>query len=289
MEFRLFCPSCGRKLKADEEAAGMSMNCPNCGVEFSVPQPETSTTPAEGSRATMASNFTATHWTMVLEAGRDDYPRAAAALERLCRIYWYPIFAFVRRRGFNGHDAEDMTQSFFVNLLEKETLKKVEREKGKFRSFLLAALQNFLANEWDKRQTLKRGGQRQIISFDEAAAETHYQDEAVELHTPETVFERSWAFALLEQVLARLKQEYTGADKANLFSKLEPELTREVAPGLYAPLAAELNMSEGAVKVALHRLRRRFGELLRSEIAHTVSSPEEVDEEIRQLFAAVSR
>ena len=136
---------------------------------------------------------------------------------------------------------------------------------------------------------MKRGGQRQIVSWDELAAEELYRHEPVEPLTPEKVFERSWAFALLEQVLGRLKQEYAAADKANLFSKLEPELTREVAPGLYGARATEFNMSEGAVKVALHRLRRRFGELLRSEIAHTVSDSEEVDEEIRHLFAAFSK
>ena len=231
-------------------------------------------------------NFSTTLWSVVLAAGRDDHPRAAAALERLCRIYWYPIYAFIRRRGADRHNAEDLTQSFFAFLLEKEMLKKVDREKGKFRSFLLASLTNFLANEWDKRQAGKRGGQHQIISWDEMEAEELYRNEPVERLTPERLFERSWAFALLEKVLARLKQEYAAAEKAELFATLEPELTCEIQPGWLTARAAELNMSEGAVKVALHRLRRRFGELLRSEIVHTVSNPEEVDGEIRSLFAA---
>jgi DNA-directed RNA polymerase specialized sigma24 family protein len=231
-------------------------------------------------------DFATTNWSVVLAAGLEDCPRAAAALERLCQIYWYPIYAFIRRRGFDQHTAEDLAQSFFACLLGKEMLKKVDRHKGKFRSFLLAALANFLANEWDARRAVKRGGDRQIVSLDGMEAEELYQNEPVEPLTPEKLFERSWAFTLLERTLARLKREY--ADKAELFGALEPELTSEATPGLYSAKAAELKMSEGAVKVALHRLRRRFGELLRSEIAHTVSQPEEVDEEIRHLFAAIS-
>jgi RNA polymerase sigma-70 factor (ECF subfamily) len=234
-----------------------------------------------------AGIFSATHWSIVLAAGQGDLAGATAALERLCHLYWYPIYAFVRRRGAGQHEAEDLTQAFFAFLLEKESLKKVDRTKGKFRTFLLAALTNFLANEWDKRQTLKRGGQRAIVSLDETA-EGLYLREPVESLTPEKLFERRWASALIEQVLARLKQEYGAGGKADLFAKLEPALTGETAAGVYAEWAAALGMSEGAVKVALHRLRRRFGEVLRSEIAHTVSSPEEIDDEIRQLFAAIA-
>ena len=235
-----------------------------------------------------AGAFLTTHWSVVLGAGQRDLARATAALERLCRIYWYPIYAFVRRRGSDQHEAEDLTQAFFAFLLEKDTLKKVDRQKGKFRTFLLAALTNFLNNEWDKRQTLKRGGQRQIISLDDAAAEGLYLREPTDSLTPEKLFERRWASALIEQVLALLKLEYAAGSKAGLFAKLEPALTGEVGTGVYAGWAAALGTSEGAVKVALHRMRRRFGELLRSEIAHTVSSPEEIDEEIRYLFAAIA-
>jgi RNA polymerase sigma-70 factor (ECF subfamily) len=232
--------------------------------------------------------FAATHWSMVLAAGRNDLAGAAAALERLCRTYWYPIYAFIRRRGSDQHDAEDLTQAFFAFLLEKETLRKVDRGKGKFRTFLLAALTNFLANEWDKGQTLKRGGRREIVSLDETVAEGRYRREPVESLTPEKLFERRWASTVIEQVLARLKQEYAAGGKADVFAKLEPALTRELLSGACAAWAKELGMSEGAVKVALHRLRRRFGEVLRSEIAHTVSSPEEIDDEIRHLFAAIA-
>jgi RNA polymerase sigma factor (sigma-70 family) len=234
------------------------------------------------------SAFSTTHWSVVLGAGQNNLAGAAGALERLCRTYWYPIYAFIRRRGSDRHEAEDLTQAFFAHLLEKETLKKADRQKGKFRSFLLASLTNFLTNEWDKRQTLKRGGRREIISLDGDATEALYCREPVESLVPEKLFDRHWALTLVEQVLKRLNREYTAADKADLFTRLESGLTQEVTPGLYAGWAAALTMNEGAVKVALHRLRRRFGELLRSEIAHTVSSPEEVDDELRYLFTAIS-
>jgi RNA polymerase sigma factor (sigma-70 family) len=233
-------------------------------------------------------DFTTTNWSVVLEAGQTDYDRAASALEGLCSRYWYPVYAFIRRRGSDPHEAKDLTQAFFTHLLEKETLKKVDREKGKFRSFLLASATNFLTNEWDKRQTLKRGGQHQIISLDDTEAEELYRHEPVAALTPENLYERRWAFTLLNEVLARLKEEYIAANKMELFAKLEPGLVDAVNPGLYADWAVALNMSEGAVRVAVHRLRRRFGELLRSEIVHTVATPAEVDEEIRHLFAAIA-
>jgi RNA polymerase sigma factor (sigma-70 family) len=233
-------------------------------------------------------DFSTTNWSVVLEAGRTDVARAAVALEHLCRKYWHPIYVFVRRRGSNHHKAEDLTQSFFAHLLEKETLKEVDRQKGKFRSFLLASLTNFLVNEWDRRQTLKRGGNRQIISMDEMSAEQLYSEEPVELFSPEHLFDRRWAITIIEQVLTRLKNEYAASGKAEMFIKLEAGLTGEVTPGSYANWAAALDMNEGAVKVALHRLRRRFGELLRSEVAYTVADPAEVAEEIRHLLAAIS-
>jgi RNA polymerase sigma-70 factor (ECF subfamily) len=234
------------------------------------------------------SDFSTTNWSVVLEAGRTDVARAAVALERLCHKYWHPIYVFVRRRGSDHHKAEDLTQSFFAHLLEKETLREVDRQKGKFRSFLLASLTNFLLNDWDRRQTLKRGGNCQIISMDEMAAEKLYGQEPVEHFSPEKLFDRRWAVTIIEQVLTRLKNEYTAAGNAELFVKLEAGLTGEVTPGLYANWSAALNMNEGAVKVALHRLRRRFGELLRSEVAYTVADPSEVAGEIRHLLAAIS-
>ena len=233
-------------------------------------------------------DFTTTNWSVVLEAGKTDYGRAARALEELCVRYWYPVYAFIRRRGSDPHEAKDLTQAFFTHLLKNETLKKVDRQKGKFRSFLLTAATNFLTNEWDKRQSLKRGGQHQVISLDDTAAEELYRQEPAAALTPENLYDRRWAFTLLNEVLARLKEEYVAANKEELFAKLQPGLVDEVSPGLYAAWAAALNMSEGAVRVAVHRLRRRFGELLRGEIADTVPSPAEVDEEIRHLFAAIA-
>ncbi len=235
-----------------------------------------------------AASFSTTSWSVVLTAGQNDLAGAAAALEQICRKYWYPIYAFVRRRGADRQDAEDLTQGFFAHLLEMETLAKVDRRKGKFRTFLLCTLTKYLSNEWDKRQTAKRGGRRQIISLDEAAAEQIYRLEPVEPSSPEKLFDRRWASLLVERVLARLREEYRAAGKADLLAQLEPGLTQEAVPARSADWAASLGLSEGAVRVAQHRLRRRFGELLREEVARTVASPEEVDEEIRNLFAAIS-
>jgi len=232
--------------------------------------------------------FGTTHWSVILRAGNSDSILANDALEKLCRTYWYPLYAFVRRRGCSPHDSEDLTQAFFTHLLEREALKTVAREKGKFRSFLLATLTNFLNNERDKQQTLKRGGQIRMVSWDEAGAEELYQHEPIDHVTPEKLFERRWAFTVVEQVLARLKQEHESRNKQQLFDKMQPYLTREASPGYLAEVSAELQMTEGAVKVALHRLRRRFGELLRSQVAYTVADPELVEEEIRHLFSAIS-
>jgi RNA polymerase sigma factor (sigma-70 family) len=232
--------------------------------------------------------FPNTHWSIVLAAGQGE-SAAEVALEQLCRAYWYPLYAFIRRRGFDPHAAEDLTQSFFAYLLEKETLKRADRQHGKFRTFLLAALTNFLANEWDKRQTIKRGGRHQIISLDDTEAEERYRHELVESVTPEKLFERQWALTLIELVAARLARDYAAAGRAPLFAQLESCLTGEVSRGKYAEWGAALGMSEGALKVALHRMRRRYGELLREEIARTVTCPAEVDEEIRCLCANLSR
>jgi RNA polymerase sigma-70 factor (ECF subfamily) len=231
-------------------------------------------------------DFSTTNWSVVLEAGRTDTGRAAIALERLCAKYWHPIYVFIRRRGSSHHEAEDLAQSFFSFLLEKETVKSADAKKGKFRSFLLASLNHFLLNEWDKRRTLKRGGHLEIVPLDEAAAEKRYHMDSVEQFSPEKLFDRRWALTIIEQVLTRLKQEYEATGKPELFSKLEAGLTGEITPGLYAEWAAALGMNEGAVKVALHRLRRRFGELLQSEVAYTVAEPAEVADEIRYLLAA---
>lgn len=232
--------------------------------------------------------FSTTHWTVVRSAGSGDVSRAAEALEILCAKYWYPVYAFIRRRGSGAHEAEDLTQAFFAQLLEKKALQKADRGKGKFRTFLLSALTNFLINEWDKRKTLKRGGGRQIISLDEALAEARFDCEPASQDSPERQFERRWALTLLQDVLNGLKREYMESGKSALFNSLEPLITGEPAPGGYGRVAMDLGMKEESIRVAVSRLRRRYGELLRLEIANTVSSPDEVDAEIRDLFAALA-
>lgn len=208
-------------------------------------------------------------------------------MEQLCRVYWHPVYWFIRHhRAHNHHDAEDLTQTFFAHLLERDTLARADREKGRFRTFLLGSLTKVLANEWDKKQAVKRGGGIQHISIDEAAAEGFYGAEPVESETPDRVFDKLWAAALLRQTLERLRKEYIEGDKAALFAALEPALTGE-PPGCYPLIAAQLNMSEAAVRVAVHRLRARFREVLRSEVAQTVTSNEEIDAELHHLLSIV--
>ncbi|HEV2393759.1 MAG TPA: sigma-70 family RNA polymerase sigma factor [Verrucomicrobiae bacterium] len=230
--------------------------------------------------------FSTTHWSVVVTAGHDDLAGATLALDQLCSKYWYPIYAFIRRRGSDYEEAEDLTQGFFAHLIEMDTLKKADRQKGKFRTFLLASLTKFLSNERDKQHTAKRGGGRQVLSLDQPAAEGLYSLEPAVPASPEKLFDRHWAAALVDGVLARLREEYRAGGKAELLAQLEPSLTQEPGPGGYAHWAGALGLSQGAVRVALHRMRRRFGQLLREEIAQTVAHPADVDEEIRHLFAS---
>ena len=231
-----------------------------------------------------AAGFAATHWTLVLSAARgSETPRAAAAMAELCRSYWYPLYAYVRRRNIDAHEAEDLTQEFFVRLIAKNYLADVDRRKGKFRAFLLAAIKHFLADEWDRSRAQKRGGGRVLVSLDGADADIRYRREPAHDLTPEKLYERQWAIAVLQKVLARLREEFLAEGKAMLFDRLEPFLAGERAT-THAQAAAELKMTENAVKKAVHRLRRRFRQGLREEIAHTVASPEEIDEEIHYLL-----
>lgn len=225
---------------------------------------------------------------MVLSAGQHQSPEAARALETLCGAYWYPLFAYVRRTGRQVADAEDLTQAFFERLLEKDWLAEANRERGRFRSFLLGSLKHFLANEWDKGQARKRGGGCLVISLDAQTADRRLQMEPADAATPETAFDRRWALALLGVVLDRLGKEYAQGGKAALFEALKGSLEADRSEVSYVRLAEELALSEGAVRVAVHRLRRRYRELLREEIAQTVSSPHEVDEEWRHLLQALS-
>jgi RNA polymerase sigma-70 factor (ECF subfamily) len=231
-----------------------------------------------------ANVFATTHWTVVLAAGQTGSPQAAAALEELCRAYWYPIYAFVRRQGNSAHDAEDLTQEFFSRFLESHALRTVSPEHGRFRSLLLASVNHFLINEWKRAGTLKRGRGVSFLSLDLAAAENHYQLEPVNEVTPENVFERRWALTLLDQVLTRLREECAAGGKIQLFDQLRGFLSETSARGSYAEVAAQLGTSEPAARQAVRRLRQRYRELMRAEIARTVSNPEEIDEEIRHLF-----
>lgn len=234
-----------------------------------------------------AESFPETRWSLVLRGGRSDTPQARNALEELCLAYWPPIYAFVRRAGHRPHDAEDLTQAFFARLLEKNWLAAADRSRGRFRSFLLTALKHFLANEWDRAQAEKRGGGAVFLTMDTALAESCLAGEAEGALTPEKLFDRRWALTLLEQVLQRLRDEYRGEGKQDLFAELKPTLTEASREVPYARLADRLQMSEGAVKVAVHRLRRRYRELIRALIAETVSRPEDVEDELRNLFAAL--
>ncbi len=238
--------------------------------------------------STAAAQFTLTHWSVVLSAGRSQSSHAQDALEQLCRSYWHPIYAFVRRQGHSPADAQDLTQEFFARLLQKHYLAGVDPAKGRFRSFLLAALKHFLANEWDKARAQKRGGRQILLPIDGQSAETSYRVEPVDRLTPEKIFERRWALTLLDRVLARLRQEYEGAGKKESFEQLKSTLTGDRRSVPYAEIARRLSSTEGAIKVAVHRLRQRYRELLREEIAHTVATPGEVEAEIQALFAALA-
>lgn len=231
--------------------------------------------------------FATTHWSVVLTAGQSASPGAAEALEKLCGTYWYPLYAYVRQRGHEPHDAQDLTQEFFLRLLDKRYLAQVDQSKGKFRSFLMVAVNHFLANEWDRVKAVKRGGGVRFVALDGASAEERYALEPVTDASPEKIFERRWALSVLEQVLAHLRDEFGQAGKAQQFEALKIFLTGERPSVSYAELAARLQTTEAALKMAVKRMRRRCAELLREEIASTLDSREQVEEEIRCLFAAI--
>ncbi len=231
--------------------------------------------------------FATTHWTIVLQAGRSDGTRAREALAQLCQTYWFPLYAYVRRRGYSVEDAQDLTQGFFARLLELESLADVRREKGKVRSFLLASLNHYLSDEWD-RATAQKRGKDQVVSFDTASAETRFAREPADNSTPEKLFERQWAMALLENVVQRLQSEYESSGKGGLFMALRFSIMGEKSAVPYTQLAKQLNLSEEALRVTVHRLRQRYRQMLRDQIAQTVATPAEVEEEIRHLFQALA-
>jgi RNA polymerase sigma-70 factor (ECF subfamily) len=229
--------------------------------------------------------FATTHWSLVL-AARGQTPAAREALAELCRVYWFPLYAYIRRQGHAAHEAEDLTQELFAQLLQRDDLAGLDPSRGRFRAFLLASCRHFLANQADKAQALKRGGGRTSLPLDLADADRRYAAEPGHEQTPERLFERRWALALLDQVLGRLRGHYETAGQAALFEHLKGALTGET-DGPYAEVAVALGMTEGAVKVAAHRLRQRYRDFLREEIARTVADEAEVDDEVRTLFRAL--
>jgi len=233
--------------------------------------------------------FATTRWSVVVRAGQPGSPEADHALAELCRVYWYPLYAYVRRFGHDPHTAQDFTQEFFARLLEKNYLGAADRKRGKFRWFLLTAFKCFLANEWDRARAQKRGGGQAPLSLDEMAAEERYRLEPADTHSADELYDRRWALDLLAHVQTLLRAEYAARDQARRFERLEQYLPGEDPGASYAETGAELGLSENAIKQEVHRLKRRYGELLRAEIAQTVVHPNEVDEELRYLIDVVCR
>jgi len=232
--------------------------------------------------------FATTHWSVVLSAGqRADGVVAIEALEQLCRTYWYPLYAYVRRRGYGTEDAEDLTQAFFSRLLERNYVGQADRQRGKFRTFLLSALSHFLADEWDRGQRVKRGGGQPVLSLDAASAEQRYRLEPVDPLDAARLYERRWATTLLECAVDRLEREYRERGQSRLFEGLRSFLLREQDAATYAEAATALGLAAGAMKMAASRMRARCRELLREEIAQTVADPAEAEEEYRALLAAI--
>jgi len=232
--------------------------------------------------------FVTTHWSVVLSAKDDSTTQADAALEHLCRTYWWPLYAFVRRRGYGAHDAQDLTQEFFARLLARDFLRAVDRTKGKFRSFLLAALEHFLAKEWRRGNAQKRGGKFTFVSINDETAEQPYLQISSRDRSPERIFEQQWATTLLNQATTHLRLEFVKSGKGELFKTIKVFLTGEKKAASYVELATKLETTEAALKMAVSRMRQRYGELLRSEIANTVSDPAEIEAELRALFTALS-
>jgi DNA-directed RNA polymerase specialized sigma24 family protein len=232
--------------------------------------------------------FQTTHWTAVLQAGSADSGMARQAFAALYTQYWRPLYAFVRKRGYTPVEAEDITQDFLVSLLEREALRGLERGRGKFRSFLVKCLSNFLSNTWKRDRAGKRGGKDRLISFDCCEEDARMLAPLASLEDPMSAFERQWVLTLLEAVKVRLEYYYASRNKSALFRAIYPYLLKEEGPGPYGAVAQKLGLGVGAVKVAAHRMRSVYGQLLREEVGRTVESPEEIDEEIRYLIGVLA-
>jgi len=246
----------------------------------------TSLTAIGGDAHRGAAAFTTTHWSVVLEA-QGESPAAQEALEKLCRIYWRPIYGFVRRQGIRPEEAEDLTQGFFAQLLERRSLSAVRKEKGRLRSFLLGALKYFLADEQRRAMAIKRGKGQRLIPLEDLRADEGIEMEPADPVTAEMIYERRWALTVLEHVLARLKDEYRAAGNAALFDSLKQLLPDEPGSPSQAEIAAYLGMTENSVRQAFYRFRQRYQLLLREEIAHTVATPGDIEDELRHLIAVL--
>ena len=252
------------------------------------------TTTAASSRTSKSSAeargpvFVTTQWSVVLAATNSNSTESKEALEKLCQNYWYPLYAYVRRRGQSAQDAQDLTQAFFARLLERNWLETADRERGRFRTFLLTAMARFLCDEWDRMRAQKRGGGAVHVPVQLESAESRYGCDPADDCTPEQIYERQWAMTLLDTVLQRLRAEYESQGEGKLFGALHGCLVGNKESQPYAELATGLGMTEGAVKVAVHRLRKRYRKLLRAEIAQTLAADENVDEELHHLFAVLS-
>lgn len=233
--------------------------------------------------------FNTTHWSVVLLAGQEGSSEAASALEHLCRTYWYPLYAYARRQGHSPADGEDLTQQFFAGFLEKKYFGLADPERGRFRSFLLASFKHFLANEYNRSRTAKRGGLYGFVSWDEAEAEARYSKDLAHETSPEKLFEQTWVLTLLDNVMRNLQREYVRAGKEKLFDALQVFLSGEKSETTYKQIGESLQMGESAIKMAISRLRQRYGEMLRREIAHTVTGTTSVEQELRHLLGALSR
>ena len=232
-------------------------------------------------------DFATTHWSVVLAASDRHAPAASRALAQLCESYWYPLYVYVRRRVADVHEAQDLTQAFFEQILERGTFQAADPERGRFRAFLLTACKRFLINEWHKEQAAKRGGGRRPLSLDFESGESKLDLAALDALSPEQLYDRKWAITLLERVMDRLQGEYAAKERLRHFEVLQRFLAGSTGGATYAAAAKELGISETTAKVAAHRMRKRYRELLREEIAQTVERPEDVEEEIRQLFSVL--
>lgn len=266
-------PALGSALKEESRRPSSLQSSPALNSSHSMDSPHFART-----------RFATTQWSLVLAAAGRGSADASEALARLCALYWYPVFAFVRRQGHSPEDAEELTQSFFTRVIEKNDLEDADRTRGRFRTFLLTACQHFLSNERDRARRLKRGGGFVHVPIDLAAAEARYERAVADRETPERLYERQWCLTLLESVLESLRQEYRAAGREKLFNRLAGFLTFDDSTGTYADAACELSMTPAAVKVAAYRLRNRYRDSLRQHVADTLNAGEEVQDEIRYLL-----